>query len=154
MKNLERDLLILSHLRRDARVKLTKLSRATRIPVSTLFDKIKAYQVQGVLKKNASLVDFGLLGYQARALILLSAHKKDRAKLGEVLRKSKSVNSLFKVNNGWDFSVEVVFPGMKEVEEFIEGVEEQVSLKGKSVFYVIEELKREAFLSNPALVGI
>lgn len=149
-----RDLLILSHLRRDARVKLTKLSRATRIPVSTLFDKIRAYQVNSIVSKNASLVDFSKLGYQARALVMFSAHRNDRAKLEQVLARNRNVNSLFKVNNGWDFTAEVVFPGIREVEEFVEEVEEQVRLKAKQVFYMVEELKREAFLSTPGLVGI
>ena len=62
----QKDLLILSHLRQDARMKLTKMSRATRIPVSTLFDKIRGYQVNSIVSKNASLVDFSKLGYQAR----------------------------------------------------------------------------------------
>lgn len=149
----QRDLLILSHLRQDARMKFTKMSRATRIPVSTLFGKIRGYQVNSIVSKNASLVDFSKLGYQARALVMFSAHKNERAKLEQVLNKNRNVNSLFKVNNGWDFTAEIVFPGIREVEEFIEEVEEQVRLKAKQVFYMVQELKREAFLSTPGLVG-
>lgn len=148
-----KDLLVLSHLRKDARIKLTTLSRATKIPVSTLFDKIKSYQADGVVSKNASLVDFSRLGYQAKALILFSAYKKDREQLGELLNKHRSVNSCFRLNNGWDYSVDAVFTGIKEVEEFLEEIEEKVSLKKKNVHYIIEELKREAFMSTPALVG-
>ena len=149
MKLAERDLLILSHLRRNARMKLTSLSRATRIPVSTLFDRIRDYKEQGLVKKNTALVDFERLGYQAKALVILSAKKKDRQGLFEFLKRCGNVNSLFRINNGWDFMAEVVFPGIKEVEAFIESLEDQVSLKDKKVFYIIDELKKEAFLASP-----
>ena len=150
----ERDLLVLSCLRQDARMKLTDMSRATRIPVSTLFDNVMTYIQNGLIRKNTSLVRFDRFGYQVKALIVLSAGKNGRQKLLEFLNNSNNVNSLFKINNGWDFMAEVIFPGVKEVEDFIESMEEQVSLKNKKVFYVIDELKREDFLASPQKVEI
>lgn len=150
----EKDLLILSHLRQDARMKLTDMSRATRIPVSTLFDKIRIYADNGLIKKSTSLVRFEGFGYHAKALILFSVSRKDRQKLFELLNTSHSVNSLFKINNGWDFMAEMIFPGVKEVEEFIESIEEKVKLKGRKIFYVIDELKKEEFLANPKRVEL
>jgi DNA-binding Lrp family transcriptional regulator len=87
-------------------------------------------------------------------LIAFSTGPKDRQKLLELLDKSRNVNSLRKINNGWDYMAEVVFPGVKEVEEFIETIEEQIRLKGRKVFYIIDEIKRESFLSNPSTVGL
>ena len=150
----QKDLLILSHLRQDARMKLTDMSRATRIPVSTLFDKIRTYADNGLIKKSTSLVRFEGFGYHAKALILFSVSKKDRQKLLEVLNTSHSVNSLFKINNGWDFMAEMIFPGVKDVEEFIERIEERVKLKGRKIFYIIDELKKEEFLASPKRVEL
>jgi DNA-binding Lrp family transcriptional regulator len=150
----EKDLLILSHLRLDARMKLTDMSRATRIPVSTLFDKIKTYEGHGLIRKNTSLVRFERFGYQAKAIIVFSASRNDRKKLLEFLNISHSVNSLFKINNGWDFMAEMILPGVKEVEEFIESIEERVKLKGRKIFYIIDELKKEEFLANPKRVEL
>jgi len=152
MKYQERDLLILSCLRQDARMKLTDMSRVTRIPVSTLFDKVRDYKDRGLVEKYTSLVRFEKLGFKAKALIVLSAEKKDRARLLELLSRSRNVNSLFRVNNGWDFMAEGVFPGVREVEDFVESIEEQVSLKDKRVFYIIDELKKEEFLASPQKV--
>lgn len=153
MKIKNRDLLILSCLRQDARMKLTDMSKVTKVPVSTLFDRIKLHE-SGLIKRHTALVRFDKLGYHARALIAFSTAPKDRQKLLEILDKSRSVNSLHKINNGWDYMAEVVFPGVKEVEEFIEGIEEQIRLKGRKVFYIIDEIKRESFLSNPNTAGL
>ena len=83
------------------------------------------------------------------ALIGFSTGKKDRKKLFELLSKNVNVNSLYKVNNGWDFMVEVIFPGVKEVEDFIESIEEQAKVRNKKLLYVIAEIKKEEFLANP-----
>lgn len=143
------DLLIASHLRQDARMKLTDMSRATKIPVSTIFDRIMAYTGNGLIQKNTSLLNFEKLGYHARALVVFSTGKKNRGKLLEFLKVNDNVNSVFKINNGWDFMAEVIFSEMKEVEDFMEDLEEHVKLSNRKIFYIIEEIKKEEFLSNP-----
>jgi len=143
------DLLIISHLRQDARISLTQMSRQTRIPVSTIFDKIKHFKETGLIRKNTSIVSFERLGYNTKALVFLSASKEERGQLMDSLKNSSNVNSLFKVNNGWDFIAEIISPSFTEIEEFLERIEEKVTLTKKEVFYVIEEIKREEFFSNP-----
>lgn len=149
MKKMERDLLILSYLRQNARMKLTEMSRQSRVPVSTLFDMIRSFEMRGVINKLTSLVRFESLGYHGRAIIVLAACKNDRQGLQEMLECNRNVNSLYKINNGWDFMVELVFPGIKEVEDFIEDLEEKFQLRDKKVFYVVDEIMKEKFMANP-----
>lgn len=146
------DLLIISSLRQNAREKLTNMSKKTRIPVSTLFDKIKGYET-GIIRKHTALIDFSRLGYNTRVNIILKVNKKDRESVRAFLMKHSSVNSAFKINNGYDFLVEAVFRNIKDVEDFVELMEEKFSIKTKQVFYVIDDLKKEAFLSNPSVVN-
>ncbi len=146
------DLLIISSLRQNAREKLTEISKKTRIPVSTIFDRIKMHE-GSIIRKHTALVDFGKLGYNTRANIILKIGKGDREAMREFLMKHSSINSAFKINNGYDFLIEAVFANIKEVEDFTDLLEEKFSIKAKQVFYIIDELKREDFLSNPALVS-
>lgn len=146
------DLLIISSLRQNAREKLTEMSKKTRIPVSTIFDRIKTHEIN-IIKKHTALVDFSKLGYNTRANIILKVKKEDRNDIKEFLMKHSSINSAFKINNGYDFMIEAVFRNIKEVEDFIELLEEKFKIKAKQVFYVIDDLKKEAFLSNPTIIG-
>jgi hypothetical protein len=41
---------------------------------------------------------------------------------------------------------------MRELEEFCENLEQAYGVRGKELHFVIEELKREGFLSEPSLV--
>ncbi len=142
------DLLIISSLRQNAREKLTEMSKKTRIPVSTIFDRIKTHE-GNIIKKHTALVDFGKLGYNTRANIILKVNKNDREAMKEFLMQHNSINSAFKINNGYDFLIEAVFANIKEVEDFTDLLEEKFSIKAKQVFYIIDDLKKEEFLSNP-----
>jgi DNA-binding Lrp family transcriptional regulator len=58
----DKDVLIVSHLRKDARMELTEMSRLTRLPVSTLYDRTKMHKDEGLVRKYASLLRFEKLG--------------------------------------------------------------------------------------------
>ena len=149
----DKDLLILAYLRSNARMKLTDMSRKSRIPVSTLFDRIISFNGSGLVRKNSALLDFDKMGYKARVLLTLSCRKSERKKLQAIIETHPSMNSLYKVNNGWDFIVEMLFRGVKDVEDFIEGLEQEVLIKNKGIFYILDELKREEFLAKPYMLG-
>ena len=146
------DLLFLTFLRQNARQTLTSISKKTKIPISTLYDKLKQHEKTLILK-HTTLVDFSKLGYNSRAKIMISSSKEDRDKLRGFLVSYPRINSLFKINNGYDFLAEGVFRNIKELEEFLELLEEKFCIKDKKVFYIIDEVKRESFLSSPETVS-
>lgn len=145
--------LLLSHFRKNSRTSLTKISRSTNIPVSTIFDRLKAYENK-LIKKHTILLDFAKLGYSARANALFQVDSCDKSDFKDYLLKSENVNSLYKINNGFDFFAELVFKNMKELEDFLDSLEEKYSLKQKVVFYVVEDLAREKFLTEPELAAL
>nr|MCK4929862.1 Lrp/AsnC family transcriptional regulator [Nanoarchaeota archaeon] len=145
------DILLLTFLRQDSRQTLTRISKKTRIPISTLYDKLKQHE-KSLILKHTTLIDFSKLGYNSRAKIMLSTPREERSKLRSFLREHSSINSLFKINNGYDFLAEGVFENVKELEDFMEMLEEKFSLQEKKVFYVIEDVKRESFLARPELL--
>jgi len=146
------DLLFLTFLRQNARQTLTSISKKTKIPISTLYDKLKQHE-KALILKHTTLVDFSKLGYNSRAKIMISSSKEDRDKLRGFLVSYPRINSLFKINNGYDFLAEGVFKNIKKLEEFLELLEEKFCIKDKKVFYIIDEVKRESFLSSPETVN-
>ncbi|HSU73219.1 MAG TPA: Lrp/AsnC ligand binding domain-containing protein [Candidatus Binatia bacterium] len=150
MEITKKDLIVLSHFRQDARCRLTALSRATGIPVSTLFDKLTAYQ-QDVVVKTISLINFDAVGFGTHAQVLLRCGR-DRDGVKDYLVKHPLVNSLYKVNNGFDFLAECVFRTMKELEHFVEHLRAELDVRSTEVYYLVDSLKREGFLADPSLV--
>ena len=142
----KKDVLLLAHLRENSRVPLTELSRKTRLPVSSIHDRIRQYS-DGLMPRMSAMISFRKLGFSTDAHVFLKAEKDRKDELMARLLSCPFVNSCFKVNNGWDFMVECVFRDMCACEEFIESMESLIA--NKEVHYVLDELKREAFLADP-----
>ncbi len=138
---------LIAHLRVNGRMPLTDLSRITKEPVSTLHEKLKKYVKKNILKPTV-LLNFDAIGYPAKAYVLLAVEPTDKEKLLDFLRNHPSVNSLYRVNNGWHVLMECVAVSMQAMENFIEQIETRFPIKHKEVHYILEELRRENFLSN------
>jgi len=141
------DTKILQHIRHNARINLTTLSRKTGIPVSTIFDRIRT-QEQTLITRFTALVDFAKLGYPVRANIFLKVEQQHRDGVRNFLLAHRSVNNLFRINNGYDFAAECVFTSIRDIEEFIEQVEGQFHVLDRHVYHIIDDLAREKVMSS------
>ncbi len=149
----DKDLVILSHLRKNGRETLTKMSKKTGIPISTIYDRMKFHDGD-LIKKHTCIVDFNKIGYNTKAYVLLKVHKDSRKEVAEYLRENMNVNSVSKVNNDYDYLVEVICRHLKGIEKFIESMEEKFNLTAQKVFYEIENIKREGFMEDPELLEV
>ncbi|MBN2142753.1 Lrp/AsnC family transcriptional regulator [Candidatus Woesearchaeota archaeon] len=138
------DIAFLASLRRNARETLTAISRKTKIPISTLYDKLKIHE-GNVIIKHTTLIDFAKLGYSCRANILLRTTRDSRDNLCSYLKEHPQINNLFKINNGYDFMAEGIFESVKSMEDFLDDLEQRFALEEKRFHYIIDDLKRECF---------
>lgn len=144
----ENDMVLIAHLRSNSRETLTKMSKLTGIPVSTVYDRLKQYK-KGFIQKNTCVLDFGKLGFSTRVNVLVKVEREAREQVKDFLVKDFNINSVYKINSGFDFMFEGVFRHVKDVEDFLEKFEDRFSIEQKQVFYIIEDIKREGFLSDP-----
>ncbi|MEK6968027.1 MAG: Lrp/AsnC family transcriptional regulator [Nanoarchaeota archaeon] len=146
---IKKDLMVISCLRQNARETLTQMSRRIRIPISTIYDRLK-HQENNLIVKHTTLLDFAKLGFNTRVSLALKVKRESRTELEQFLSSHPSINSLYKINNGYDYLIDGVFRHMKDFQEFIEQMEENHPIIEKQIFYIVEDLRREAFLSEPA----
>lgn len=123
------------------------MSKNTSIPITTLYMKIKYFE-DSLIKKHTSLLDFGKLGYNTRAMIIFRVKKDMKSKLSEFLGHHRNVNNMYKINNGFDFMTEVIFKEVRDVESFVETAETDFGVSKSIVHYVVDDVRREDFLSN------
>ncbi len=138
----KKDTVIMQRLRVNARENLTTMSRKTGIPISTIFDRLKQHNF---VRKYTVLFDFAKLGYHTHALISIKSNKESKEPLRRHLRCHSNVNSLYKINHGFDFLVEVVFRNIKELDTFIEHIENTFDVEGTQIQYLIDEITKEEF---------
>lgn len=147
----EKELQIVKYLRINGRETLTRLSKKTGVPISTLFDKLNEYR-EKLIVKHTCLIDYPKLGFDLRVQILFKLPKQ-RHEFEEFLISNFQVNSVYKINNGYDYLVEAVFRNMKEFTEFLQTFD-RFPIKERKEFYVLQDLKREAFLTTDTHVAM
>ncbi|MBT5023538.1 Lrp/AsnC family transcriptional regulator [Candidatus Woesearchaeota archaeon] len=140
-----KDKLIIGHLRSNARVKITDLSKLVNIPVTTLYSKLKNYD-RKLIKKHTCLLDYSKLGFHKNVFFVLKS-TGDRDQLQDFLNTEFCVNSLFRVNFGYDFLVDCIFRDEKEVSDFMDGLVQNHSAEIQ-MLNIIDEIKREEFLKH------
>lgn len=134
---------LLNELRTNARESLTRLSKKTGIPISTIYDKLKEFN-ESYITKHTIIVDFKKLGYALRVSFLIKAQKDEKGICKEYLMNSSIVNNLFKINSGYDFIVECVFRDLDELDNFERKLED-FNLEKVERFFILDEIKRESF---------
>ncbi|NJL44404.1 MAG: Lrp/AsnC family transcriptional regulator [Nitrosarchaeum sp.] len=146
------DWLVLSCLRKNARMPLTRMSRETKIPVSTIFDKLKEFEHK-VIKRHTVLMDFRSLGFDVRLSLLLKIGQDVRDEALSFLMASEHVNNLWKVSSGFDVLVECVFRDLPEMSGFLDRLD-AFPILDRREFLVMEDMRREAFLADTDLVRL
>ena len=143
----KKDFQIIQHLRKNARMSLTTMSKKTGIPVSTIFKRLKASE-NTIINKHATLLNFSTLGYNTIAMIKLKVDREDKEALAKHLKFNQCVNNAYKINNGFDYLVQGVFKQIKDMEEFLETLEQKFKIQDKQTFFIIDHIKREEFMSD------
>jgi DNA-binding Lrp family transcriptional regulator len=149
----ESDLKILAHLRQNSRARLKEISKGTNVPISTIFERIRG-MLSSCVSKYTFVLNNSELGFTSRATLILKVDKEQKKELGSFLNKQENVNSLYRINNGYDFLLDVIFRNMIELEEFIDCLEKNYKIKHKEVYFIIDEIKQEGFLSDPEGVSL
>ena len=141
-----KDAILMTYFRRNARENLTRISRYTHIPVSTIFDRLREFE-RTMIQKHTTLVDFKKLGFDIKINILFKVNRDSRDAFREFLMTNENINSVFRINNGYDYLVEAIFKDMSDLQRFSELLD-RFKIENKQELFVLEDLKREGFLSD------
>lgn len=140
----ENEIALLSCLRENSREKLTEISRKIRVPISTLFDML--HEMRGkIIIKSTVLLNFQELGLQVHAQVLIQVNPEYKDKLRNHLSLNPCVNSLYKINNGWDFMIETLHKNIHELDQFIDSLCSKFKVERHQIHYLVDEIKREGF---------
>ena len=149
----DKDYTILGRFRKDARMSLTKMSRKTRIPVSTIYDRMKKMDENGIIQKKTALIDFRKIGYEIKSLMLLETDKDDKKEVQRFLQNYTNVNGISRINNGFDFFVEAIFKSIEGFDEFLKELK-TFDIVTKKEFFVMEDVQKETYLTHQENLGL
>ncbi len=141
----EKERRIISHLRKDARTSLAAISSDTEIPISTIYDKINRLKGNDVIKSFTTLVDFEKLGYHHQSKVAFKLTPNQKNDFLNFVKEQKCINSIYEINGGFDFMIEMVHRNVKEHADFMDSLDEAFDLLELQEFQLINEIAREKF---------
>ncbi len=140
----QKELRIISHLRKDARNSLASISHTIDMPISTVYDKLNRLQRNDVIQQFTTLVDFAKLGYHHRAKLAVKVDRSQRDDLLLFLQQHSALNSLCEINSGFDFFIETVHKDVKGYTTFVDQLKESFTIEVQE-FQILNDLVRERF---------
>jgi DNA-binding Lrp family transcriptional regulator len=142
---------IIQHLRQDSRMSLTDLSKKTKVPISTLFEWLKANN-GALIVRNTALLEFEALGYHTKVNVALKCSPQHLQELMVHLKSSPNVNNLYKVTPEFNLIFEGIFKQIRHFDDFMTELEARFQIMDKRIFYIVKDIERERFMADP-LIG-
>ena len=119
-----KDKLILSELQKDSRLSVRELSKRTKVPATTVHDRIRRMVNSSVIKKFTTILDHEKVGLSTTAIILVkrAVGRKGKIKhehIGETLAKLPEVQEVYVVTGEWDAILKVRGVNEREIGKWV-----------------------------------
>lgn len=103
----QKDLDILKHLRNDARNQLSVIQKKTKIPISTIHDRIQKMENRGIIKKYTAMINPLFLRQTIHSLCIVKEYSKNSA-----------INTEYILHLPETKAIQVFFHNLEEYKKF------------------------------------
>ena len=115
-----RDLSLLGELRKDASLSEKKLAKKTRIPVTTVHNRLKRLNLERVITQYTVRIDFSKLGQPITAYVLVkAAPQADQKKLMDHIANLPNIFEVAMITGEFDILVKARVQNMGALNELI-----------------------------------
>ncbi len=137
---------ILNVLKENSNLSTSKISKKTGIPITTVFNRIKKMEQEGIIKKYTVDLDHKKLGKDIVAFIFVNIEYKslkekkilDKEFLQKIAQDSR-VEEAKKITGRYDIIIKVIAEDMHELNEFITKIQGDPSIIKTETMVVLDE---------------
>lgn len=134
---------LLRILRNNSRTKLREISRILNKPLSTIHDRVKRLEKRGIIKKYTIKIDYRLLGYQIRALILASVEGAHILDVENEIARNPNVVALYDITGQYDVAIIALFKTIEELDAFVKSLLKNPYIKHTTTSIVFRTVKED-----------
>ena len=142
MKQKEKE--IIKYLRKGKRVNISDIARKLHLPVSTVRDRINRIDSRYVIKRS-SLLDHHKIGYSANVFLAVKMDAEIKPEFIDFLKQQNCVNSVYIVDSGFDFLIELVCRSSLELINWIDELKKRFVMEIMS-FQILKVEEKEKFV--------
>ncbi len=146
------DLTILKHLALHGKEGIRSLARSLRRSPSTVSERIRRMEREGLIKGYTALIDYFRLGFQINAITLIQVDGKYIEELEKELAREPNVRAVYDVTGEYDVAVILTFRSVSDLDRFIKNLIKKPFIRRSMtslIFRVVKETPHvEAFLKK------
>jgi len=139
----ELDLDILRHLNLDARKSYRDLAREVKASISTVSNRIRRLEAEGVVTGYAPLIDESKMGFDVMAVVGVKIHKGKLLDVQRRIAKDDRVTHVYDVTGEWDSIVVVRLRNTRELDAFIKRLGSMEYVENTYTQVVLNVVKEE-----------
>ena len=129
---------------RQGRISISEMARKLKMPISTVRDRIKNIEEKFVVK-HSSLLDYSKLGYSSNAILAVKISPKEKKDFLKFLKRQSCVNSIYHINSGFNFLIELVCKDNFALRNWIEEIKSAYFLE-IILFQILKTEEKEKFI--------
>ncbi|HEY7589324.1 MAG TPA: Lrp/AsnC family transcriptional regulator [Thermoplasmata archaeon] len=139
----ELDLKIISLLNQDARKSYRDIAKAVGASISTISNRIRKLESEGVLMGYAPLLDASKIGFDVLAVVGVKIHKGKLLDVQRRIAKDDRVSYVFDVTGEWDSIVVVRLMNTRELDAFVKRLGSMEYVENTYTMVVLNVVKEE-----------
>ncbi len=139
----ELDLEILRHLNQDARKSYRDIARDVKASISTISNRIRRLEADGVITGYAPLIDESKMGFDVMAVVGVKIHKGKLLEVQRRIAKDERVTHVYDVTGEWDSIVVVRLKNTRELDAFIKRLGSMEYVENTYTQVVLNVVKEE-----------
>jgi len=136
---------LLRSLQKDSQRSLRELAEELGLPVSTVHEKVKRLERDGMVKGYHAALDAKKLGFPATGFILVSV-SASQSKAAEKIAKLPGVQEAHLISGDWSLLVKAKCASVEELGKLAERISAIPGVSKAATLVVFETVKEEATL--------
>jgi DNA-binding Lrp family transcriptional regulator len=139
----ELDLRILRLLNADARKSFREIAKAVDASLSTVSNRVRKLEEEGIITGYAPIVNESRLGYDVLAVVGVKIHKGKLLDVQRRIAKDDRVTHVYDVTGEWDSIVVVRLKNTRELDAFIKRLGSMEYVENTYTQVVLNVVKEE-----------
>ena len=141
LDELDRRIVLL--LNQDARKSYRDIARETEASISTISNRIRKLETEGVITGYAPLIDESKIGFDVIAVVGVKIHKGKLLEVQRRIAKDDRVTHVFDVTGEWDSILVVRLMSTRELDGFIKRLGSMEYVENTYTQVVLNVVKEE-----------
>ncbi len=137
------DLRILRLLNADARKSFREIAKAVDASLSTVSNRVRKLEEEGIIMGYAPILNEGRLGYDVLAVVGVKIHKGKLLDVQRRIAKDDRVTHVYDVTGEWDSIVVVRLKNTRELDAFIKRLGSMEYIENTYTQVVLNVVKEE-----------